>query len=201
MPIIYYLDLFGVMVFAISGALSAMEQKYDIMGVLFIAFVTAVGGGIIRDLMLGATPVACITDLNYPLFIFIGVLLSIAFKPRFIKLRRTLTFFDAIGISVFTVIGLQKSMMFDIVMPMQIFMGMITSVGGGLMRDVLCNNTPLIFHKEVYASACVAGALVFIVLDFFLPVPVSTLIAASLRFAIRILSVRKGWSLRQFDMF
>ncbi len=198
MDLIYILDLFGVLVFAISGALSAMEQRYDIMGVLFIAFITAVGGGIMRDVMLGSTPVACMRDLNYPLSIFAGALLAVAFKPRFIRLRKTLTLFDAIGISVFTVIGLEKSMTFEIVMPMQIVLGMMTAVGGGLLRDVLCNVTPLIFHKEVYASACLLGGIVFVSCYGFVPHSVATLLSAGVIFTVRIMSVRKGWGLKNF---
>ncbi len=198
MDLIYMLDLFGVLVFAISGALMAMEQRYDIMGVLFIAFITAVGGGIMRDVVLGATPVACMRDINYPLTIFAGALLAVAFKPRFIRLRKTLTFFDAIGIGVFTIIGLEKSMAFEIVLPMKIVLGMMTAVGGGLLRDVLCNVTPLIFHKEVYASACLLGGIVFVSTYNYMPHSIVTLLSASVIFTVRILAVRKGWALKNF---
>lgn len=198
MDIIYWLDIFGVFVFAISGALSAMERRFDIMGVVIIAFITAVGGGITRDLMLGATPVSCMTDMNYPIAIFLGVLLSVLFMHRFFRLRKTLTLFDAIGISVFTIIGLEKSMQYDIVLPMQISLGMLSAVGGGLLRDVFCNNTPLIFHKEIYASACLLGGFVFVGTRMFLPDTYATIISASTIFIIRILAVRYQWSLKNF---
>jgi len=198
MDIIYWLDLFGVLVFAISGALSAIERGFDIMGVLIIAFITAVGGGITRDVMLGATPVSCMADINYPIAIFVGVLLSVSFMHRFFKLRKTLTLFDAIGISVFTIIGLEKSMQYEIVLPMQIFLGMISAVGGGLLRDVFCNNTPLIFHKEIYASACALGGLVFMATHSILPEWIATLLSATTIFIVRILAVRNKWSLKNF---
>lgn len=198
MGIIYWLDLFGVLVFAVSGALSAMGKQYDIMGVFFIGFITAVGGGIIRDVMLGATPVASITDVNYPISIFLGVLLSIWLKQKIVRIKKTLTLFDAVGISVFTIIGLEKSMQYEVVLPMQIFLGVLSAVGGGLLRDVLCNNTPLIFHRDIYASACLLGGIFFMVSINFFPQWIATLLSASIIFVVRILAVRYQWSLKNF---
>lgn len=162
MTLIYFLDLVGTFVFAISGALAASEKRLDVFGAMFIASVTAVGGGTVRDMILGTTPAFWVKDINYILIITAAVAFTIIFKKTVAKLRKTLFLFDTMGLGVFTYIGLEKALLFDISPVIGIVMGTFTAVLGGAIRDTLCNEVPLIFREEIYASACIVGCLVFI---------------------------------------
>ncbi len=165
MQLPYYIDLLGTLVFAISGALAASDKNVyrDIFGVTFTGFVTAVGGGTLRDMILGARP-AWVSDGNYLIAITIGVLVAIFFKYYILKYRRTFFLFDTLGIALYTVVGVQKSLEFGVSPLAAIIMGMFSAVMGGVIRDTLINEIPLIFRKEIYATACLSGAAVFVVL-------------------------------------
>ncbi len=196
MSFIYYFDLIGTFVFAISGVLTASSKKFDVFGASVIAFVTAIGGGTIRDMLIGSHPVGWINDLNY-LYVIIGaILVSIIFKRHIIKLRKTLFLFDTIGIGVFTIIGVQKSIDLNISPVIAIMMGTISAVFGGVIRDILTNETPLIFRKEIYATPCLAGgALYLLLLQLNLNPGLISLITALLIIGIRLIAVKKSWSL------
>ncbi|MCT4603169.1 MAG: trimeric intracellular cation channel family protein [Marinifilum sp.] len=165
MSVIYSLDLIGTLVFAISGTLSAANKKLDLFGAYFTGFITAIGGGTLRDVILGNFPVAWISDLNYILIISLGVALTFLFKNIIMGLKRTLFLFDTIGIGVFTLIGIEKSLHLGIHPFLAIIMGLFSAVMGGVIRDTLCNDIPLIFRKEIYATACLAGGVLFVTLD------------------------------------
>ena len=167
MELIYIVDLIGTFAFAISGALFASDKKFDLFGVLIIAFVTAVGGGMLRDIMINAHPINWIGDLNYVWTILIAVVFTFLFKSKIAPLSKTLFLFDTIGIAVFTLLGVQKGFSYHLHPFVAILMGMVSSVFGGVLRDVLTNRVPLIFQKEVYASACLLGGLVFWIANFF----------------------------------
>ena len=168
MQLPYYIDLLGTLVFAISGALAASDKNVyrDIFGVTFTGFVTAVGGGTLRDMILGTRP-AWVSDGNYLIAITIGVLVAIFFKYYILKYRRTFFLFDTLGIALYTVVGVQKSLEFGVSPLAAIIMGMFSAVMGGVIRDTLINEIPLIFRKEIYATACLSGAAVFVVLKLF----------------------------------
>lgn len=159
-------DYIGTMVFAISGTLTAAQKKLDIFGAIFIGFVTAIGGGTVRDIMLGNTPVSWIQSTDYFFVILFGILITVIFKKTVLKWRNTLFLFDTIGIGVFTVLGLEKALSFGIDAPIAVIMGLSSAVVGGIIRDTLCNEVPLIFHREIYATACIAGAIVYLVLAY-----------------------------------
>jgi uncharacterized membrane protein YeiH len=165
MQLPYYIDLLGTLVFAISGALAASDKNVyrDIFGVTFTGFVTAVGGGTLRDMILGTRP-AWVSDGNYLIAITIGVLVAIFFKYYILKYRKTFFLFDTLGIALYTVVGVQKSLEFGVSPLAAIIMGMFSAVMGGVIRDTLINEIPLIFRKEIYATACLSGAAVFVVL-------------------------------------
>jgi len=165
MQLPYYIDLLGTLVFAISGALAASDKNVyrDIFGVTFTGFVTAVGGGTLRDMILGTRP-AWVADGNYLVAITVGVLVAIFFKYYILKYRRTFFLFDTLGIALYTVVGVQKSLEFGVSPLAAIIMGMFTAVMGGVIRDTLINEIPLIFRKEIYATACLSGAAVFVLL-------------------------------------
>jgi len=168
MQLPYYIDLLGTLVFAISGALAASDKNVyrDIFGVTFTGFVTAVGGGTLRDMILGTRP-AWVSDGNYLIAITIGVLVAIFFKYYILKYRRTFFLFDTLGIALYTVVGVQKSLEFGVSPLAAIIMGMFSAVMGGVIRDTLINEIPLIFRKEIYATACLSGAALFVVLKLF----------------------------------
>ncbi len=155
-------DYAGTCAFAISGTLSATERKLDLFGATFIGFVTAIGGGTIRDLLMGNTPVTWMKNQEYFIFILISILFTFIFYKRIIKLRHTLFLFDTIGIGAFTIIGIDKALMFGISEPLSMVMGLSSAVLGGVLRDTLCNDVPLIFHKEIYATACIAGGSIYL---------------------------------------
>ncbi len=190
------LDYIGTLVFAISGTLMAAQKRFDIFGALTIGFATAIGGGTLRDMMLGISPVTWIQSLDYFYIITIGVIITTIFKKYILALRSTLFLFDSIGIGVFTVIGINKALLFNINPPIAILMGMITAVAGGVIRDTLCNVVPLIFRKEIYATACILGGVIYFLLKVCdLPEIVNNLITMSTIISIRILAVKYGISL------
>lgn len=191
MELIYIIDILGTFAFAISGALVASQQKFDLFGVVIIAFVTAVGGGMLRDVLINAHPINWIGDLNYLYTIFIAVVLTFLFKSKILPLSKTLFLFDTIGISVFTLLGLQKGLTFNLHPIIALIMGMISAVFGGVLRDVLTNKIPLIFEKEIYASACLAGGLSYLIFDQFeLLRAYNFIISASVIIIIRLIAVK-----------
>lgn len=165
MQLPYYIDLLGTLVFAVSGALAASDKNMyrDVFGVTFTGFVTAVGGGTLRDMILGVRP-TWVVDGNYLIVISIGVLFAIFFKYYILKYRRTFFLFDTLGIALYTIVGVQRSLEFGVSPLAAIIMGMFSAVMGGVIRDTLINEIPLIFRKEIYATACLSGAAVFVVL-------------------------------------
>lgn len=167
MSIIYSLDIIGTFVFAVSGALIASKKEFDLFGVTIIAFVTAVGGGIIRDVLIDYHPVNWIGDLNYIWTILIAVVFTFLFKSKIAPLSKTLFLFDTIGIGVFTLLGTEKGLNFGLHPFVAAVMGVVSAVMGGVLRDVLTQQVPLIFKKEIYALACFLGAFTFLILNYF----------------------------------
>lgn len=195
MDLLYIIDLIGVLVFSISGAMAATDREIDVFGAAFTGFVTAIGGGSLRDVFLNTRP-AWVDDGNYLTAILAGVIIALLTHKSLGKLRRTLFMFDAIGISFFTIVGLQKSLAADSSAIAAIVLGMFSAVMGGVTRDTLMNETPLIFRREVYATACLSGAILFIVLaNFGISENMNAFISASVIFLIRIISVRYKLSL------
>ncbi|GAB7256790.1 trimeric intracellular cation channel family protein [uncultured Polaribacter sp.] len=192
MDVVYLLDILGTFAFAVSGALVASDKKFDLFGVIIIAFVTAVGGGMLRDVLINAHPINWIADLNYLYVIFTAVVFTFLFKSKIAFLSRTMFLFDTIGISVFTLLGLQKGLSFNLHPIIALIMGMISAVFGGVLRDVLTNKVPLIFEKEIYASACLAGGIIYLLLFKFstLPEKFIFIIAALVIITIRAISVK-----------
>lgn len=151
------IDILGTIAFAISGVLVAMEKKLDLFGVLIIAFVTAIGGGSLRDLLIGNTPVIWMRDATYVITIVITVAVAILFVNQLKYLRKSLFLFDTIGIGLYTLIGVEKGIEAGLLPVMCIALGTITASFGGVIRDILCNEIPVIFRKEIYATACIIG--------------------------------------------
>ena len=186
---IYIFDLFGTAVFALTGVLAGTKHRMDPFGILVLASVTAVGGGTIRDMILGTTPAFWLTDLNYLWMIIGTIVVSFIFvrEPDQVRLN-LLSIADAFGLALFTVIGASKALLLGYSGVIACAMGTLTGVGGGMIRDVLCQRVPLVLQKEVYATASLAGGLAYSVgfalhLDQNINVMVSMLIVLAIRLA------------------
>ncbi len=164
MSIFDFLDLLGTAAFAISGALFAIKKRMDTFGVLIIAFVTAVGGGTIRDMLINADRITWMKDLNYIYVITLSVILAIVFRKKIGYLSKSLFLFDTIGLGIFTIIGTEIGLQNNFHPVICVTLGMITATFGGVIRDTLSNEIPLIFQKEIYATACMIGASTFLIL-------------------------------------
>lgn len=195
MTILYGIDLLGTMVFSISGAMAANRSGIDIFGATFTGFVTAIGGGSLRDVFLNLRPV-WVDDSNYLVAILIGVIVSIIANRQLYRLARTLTFFDALGIGFFCVVGVQKSLNYESSQTAAIILGVFSAVMGGVIRDTLMNETPLIFRKEIYATACLTGAITYITLwSWNVDTTVNAFVSTLTISAIRLVAVKYKLSL------
>lgn len=162
--IIYSLDLLGTFFFAISGTWIAIQKKMDSFGIFIIAFVTAVGGGTLRDLLIGITPLSWMVDLNYIYVIASAVIVGIFLRGKKNWFVKPLILFDAIGLGVFTLIGIQKGVELNLHPIICIAFGTMSASFGGVIRDILCNEVPVIFKKEVYATTCIVGGIFYFLL-------------------------------------
>ena len=199
MDIFYSLDLLGTLAFAISGALVAINKKLDPFGVFIVAFVTAVGGGTLRDVLIGQTPVVWMTDLNYIYVIAIAAILAIIFRKNWKQLSKSLFLFDTIGLGVFTIIGTEIGIHANLHPIICIALGTISASFGGVIRDILCNDIPVIFRKEIYATACIIGSSAFILISKTeISSMLNSIITVGLVIAIRLVAVKLELSLPTF---
>ncbi|PTX43392.1 putative membrane protein YeiH [Christiangramia gaetbulicola] len=158
------MDILGTIAFAISGALSAMNRRLDIFGIFIIAFVTAIGGGTIRDVLIGNTPVSWMENIVYVYLIGVVTIFAIVFRNKLNYLKKSLFLFDTIGLGVFTITGVEVGIQNGLDPIISVALGAMTGTFGGVIRDILCNEIPVIFRKEIYATACLIGALAYIIL-------------------------------------
>ena len=173
-----------------------MEKKLDVFGVFVIAFVASIGGGTLRDLLLGDTPVSWLLNLTYITIVVISATLAILFKNILKNFHVTLLIFDSLGLGFFTVLGIQKGIAYGLHPAICIGLGTITACFGGVIRDISLNNIPLIFQKEIYATACIFGGVVYFILSKTSSNQelIQFICIASI-FLIRVLAVRYNWSL------
>lgn len=197
--VLYILDLVGTQVYAISGSMAASLKKLDLFGAALIAFVTAFGGAAVRDMLLGTTPFGWMQDTTYIYVTLSGVGITFLFKAIMRKLRKTLFLFDMIGIGVFTILGLNKALILGVSAPIAVMMGIFSAVLGGVVRDILINEIPLIFRKEIYAMACVAGGTAFVFLRKILSFEWNVVATISLIIAIRIVVIKFKIGLSEID--
>jgi uncharacterized membrane protein YeiH len=159
-----YLDIIetgGTIAFGLSGAFMAMEKRLDPFGVIIITFVTAIGGGTVRDMLIGKTPVTWLQDDSTALEILATAIAALLFGKYLKQLSKTMFFFDSLGLGLFTVVGIEKGQEAGLSPLICVALGTTTGCFGGVLRDVLLNNIPLIFRKEIYASACIAGGILY----------------------------------------
>ena len=163
--IINYISILGSFTFAISGALIAMRKKFDPFGVLIIAFVTAVGGGTLRDVLLSGRSVFWLEQTSYIYFALAGTFFAILFRSRIEHMDKPLLFFDAIGLGLYSITGVQIGIEFELSTINCIILGVITGSFGGVIRDILVNEVPVIFMKEIYATVSIAGAVLYLIMS------------------------------------
>lgn len=194
------IEVLGTIAFAISGAFTAMQRKLDPFGVLIIAFVTAIGGGTVRDLLIGDTPVAWMRDMQTCLIILFTALATMFFKTHVQKMKITLFLFDSLGLGLFTMVGLLKGIAFGLNPGICITLGTITGCFGGIIRDTLLNTIPLVFRREIYAIACILGGLLYYLLVWLnVESVVAKLSVVAFIFVLRIIVVRFKLSLPRFE--
>lgn len=196
MDIIYILDMVGTAAFAASGAWVGVRKHMDMFGVLVLGCVTAVGGGTLRDLILGDIPPFSMKDETY-IYLAIAVSLVVfANRNRFKAFEKPLLYFDAIGLGTFVVIGTTKALDFQLGLLGSVLMGVMTGTAGGMLRDILANQVPLILRREIYASACIAGGILQVVLESSGATrPVAAMLSAVTVVAVRLLAIHYNWSL------
>lgn len=190
------IDILGTAAFSISGVFAAMEKKLDIFGIFVIAFITAIGGGTIRDVLIGDFPVSWMRSNNYSIVIFLSAAIAILFYKLIKDYDSILLVFDSIGIGFFTVLGINKGIDFNLSAGLCVALGTITACFGGLIRDIVLNQIPHIFQKEIYATACIIGGILYLVLlKTTLPNEVADAICISVIVLVRLLAVKYKWSL------
>lgn len=195
MEFIDIIDFIGTFAFAISGIRLAAAKNFDWFGAYVVGFVTAVGGGTLRDVMLDMTPF-WMEHVSYVVITALALVFVIIFRRHVVRLDNTFFIFDAVGIALFTVVGVEKSISAGFPVWVNIIMGTITGAAGGMFRDIFINEVPLIFRKDIYAMACLAGgAVYYLCLWTGLPTVATEIVAALSVFLIRVLSVRFGISL------
>lgn len=194
--IIYALDLLGTVAFAASGALAGVRRGMDLLGVIVLGIVTATGGGVMRDVLLNDTPPFCFKNELY-LYLAVAASVAVFLTPRsFERMNRAMLLLDALGLGTFLVIGTSKALQFNLGLMGAIIMGVMTATCGGLVRDLLSNQIPLILQREIYASACVVGGALFYFLHFTkVPNTVNLTVSAATVIAIRCAALVKGWQL------
>ncbi|WP_433368574.1 trimeric intracellular cation channel family protein [Actinoplanes sp. CA-142083] len=188
-------DLIGVAVFAASGASAAIAKRLDLFGVAFVGFVAALGGGILRDLVIGAVPPLAFADWRYPVTAVIASVAVFWLHPQLSRLRRTVLLLDAAGLGLFTVTGTLKALDANVPPVGACLIGMITAIGGGLARDLLTGEIPVVLQRDIYAVAALGGAILVTILHGLgLAGPIPTVVAAVLITGVRLLALYRRWS-------
>jgi uncharacterized membrane protein YeiH len=195
--LIQFLDLFGTMAFAVTGAIKAVEHRLDIFGVIVLAAITGLAGGIIRDVLLGRIPPSGVSELSYVSIAIVTAVSVFYLYPKFKSQMSLFLTFDAVGLGVFTIIGATIALdAYGFNVLLMVFAGMITAIGGGVIRDALVNETPLVFRKELYASISFVGVLLYILLIYEgVSLEISSIICIIFVTVFRIMAIHYKWNL------
>jgi uncharacterized membrane protein YeiH len=191
------LDLVGTFVFAISGAAAGVKHRIDLFGVLVLSIVAATAGGITRDVLIGAIPPASIHDWRYITLSLLAGFVTFFWYPLLAKMKSPVQLFDALGLGLFAVVGAGKALAFHLGPGAAVLMGVLTGIGGGMARDILVAEVPVVFTAELYAIAALAGAGVVVIGDTFLPrsATIAPAIGGIVCVVLRLLAIRRGWKL------
>ncbi len=196
MSMFYIFDIIGTFAFAISGALMGAKKEMDLYGLFILGLVTGVGGGTLRDVLFGRTPPFIFNDITYIVSVILAVLVVFFFHSKVSKGTKLLNIFDAIGLGVFTCIGAIIALNENIVWYGVILSAVMTSTVGGMIRDTLAGEVPFVLQKEVYASASIFGAIIFLILNKVnVPIDINIFLVSVIVTVLRLLSVHKNWSL------
>ena len=199
MTLFHILDIIGIIAFSISGSLVAMRKKLDPFGVFIIAFATSVGGGTLRDVLIGAQPVFWMKNIEYIFLIMASYIFAIFFRKKLKYLNKSLLLFDAIGLGLYTIMGTEIGLKANFHPIIIISIATMTASFGGVIRDILCNEIPVIFRKEIYATAAVFGSITYLILNHFDFNETITFISTSLMvIIIRLVAVLFKLSLPTF---
>lgn len=194
--LVLILDLAGTFVFALSGATAGVRRRLDLFGVLVLSFVAANFGGIVRDVLIGAVPPAAISDWRYLGVSVLAGLITFWWAPSIERLSNPVRLFDAAGLALFAVVGANKALAHGLDPVMASLLGMLSGIGGGIMRDVLLNEVPLVLRADLYAVAALAGAAAVVIGDRLgLPTTAAMGVGAVLCFALRVAAIHYGWGL------
>jgi len=190
------LDLIGTFVFALSGGTAAVRRRLDLFGTLVLSFVAGNFGGITRDLMIGAVPPAAIGDWRYLAVSLLAGIVTFYWFSGIDRLRNAVLVFDGAGLALFAVSGTQKALAFGLNPVMAALLGMLTGIGGGMVRDVLIAEIPTVLRADLYAVAALAGAAVVVIGNLLhLPSTAATIVGAALCFGLRVMAIQRGWHL------
>lgn len=197
MEIVKLLDIVGIIAFSVAGAFAAIDKKLDVFGIFVIAFVTALGGGTLRDVMIGETPVKWMQDVTLGGVVLATTIVVVLFTNHLKNYHKTLLLFDAFGMAFFTLVGISAGISVNLHPAICIALGTITACFGGVVRDIALNTIPLLFRKkEIYATACIiGGALFFILKDFVKSAVILESICITVIFSIRLISLKFKWQL------
>lgn len=193
------IDYFGTFAFAISGIRLAAAKRFDWFGAYVIGVITAIGGGTLRDTLLGIE-IFWLAQSHYFIITFLALIVTMIFKSKLVKIENQIFVFDAIGIALFTIIGIDKTLDLGYAWWVALIMGVISAVIGGVLRDIIINEVPLIFRKEIYATACfTGGALYLLLLSVSVPIVLCQISAMVFIFIFRCLAAKNNWNLRQLE--
>jgi uncharacterized membrane protein YeiH len=191
-----FLDLAGAFAFAVSGAVAARDRGLDLFGILAVAFTVACGGGVLRDLCIGAVPPVGLSDWRYLAVAATAAFLTMAANPLVVRMSHPVILFDSIGLGLFAVTGAQKALAFGHNSEVAVLLGMATAIGGGVARDVLLNRVPVVLQREIYALAALVAAAIEVAGQQLGWISSSrTWVALAACFLLRYLSLRYGWNL------
>lgn len=194
--LLYILDMIGVIACAIAGTLLAQHKGFDIAGCILVAMVNAIGGGTLRDMALDRHPLFWMTDINYLIVITLTSLIVQVFFHLYQKIDNALKLFDAIGLAAFSVIGFKVALAQDMMPVIAIMMGVWTAILGGLLRDMICNEIPLLLQREIYITASIAGSVIYLLLDHFgINARLNEFVMLGVIFSVRMLALRFDWHL------
>ena len=194
--LLYLLDMVGVIACAIAGTLLAQHKGFDIAGCILVSMVNAIGGGTLRDMALDRHPLFWMTDLNYVIVITVTSLILQIFFHLYHKIDKALKLFDAIGLAAFSVIGFKVALAQDMSPVIAVMMGVWTAIIGGLLRDIICNEIPLLLQREIYITASIAGSLSYLALDYWgVDAITNEFMMLFIIFAVRMLALKFDWHL------
>jgi len=195
-PLLAVTNVVGIIAFSVAGSLKAIERRMDLLGVLTLGFSTSLAGGIIADVLLGKVPPSNLTEVQYPAIAIVSSALTFAFFRKVSKLRRPLLYADALGLGAFTASGASLAYSVDPNPVLVTLVGTITAVGGGVLRDVLANEVPLVLTRDFYATAAIIGSLTYYALAYLgLFRGYLTAVVLLLTFALRVAAIRRNWRL------